>query len=158
MAIYMKFGSIDGQVTTDGFAKWIECHSFQMGVGRAVSSGAGGSAREGTNPSISDITITKSFDASSAKLYSDALAGHFDSKVEIKFTSTAKNKVETFLTYELTACGVSGYSVSSGGDNPTESISLNYTKIMLSPTPLDNASTAKGGDKVSYDLAKFVRS
>ena len=35
MAIYMKFGSIDGAVTTKGFEKWIELNSFQWGVGRA---------------------------------------------------------------------------------------------------------------------------
>lgn len=158
MAIYMKFGAIDGQVETDGFTKWIECHSMQLGVGRSVSSGAGGAKREGSNPSISDITITKAYDVASAKLYSDALGGVFDTKVDIKFTSTTKNKVDTYLHYELTDCGVAGYSLSSGGDNPTESISLNFTKIMVSPSPLDKAGTPKAGDKVTYDLNKFVRS
>lgn len=158
MAIYMKFGKIDGQVLTTGFEKWIECSSMQFGVGRSVTSGAGGSQREGSHPSISDITITKSYDVASAKLYSDGLAGVFDSKVEIKLTSTTKNKIDTYLAYELTDCGVSGYSLSSGGDNPSESISLNFTKIMVSPSPLDNAGTPKAGDKVTYDLTKFERS
>ncbi|GAC1346837.1 MAG: Hcp family type VI secretion system effector [Acetobacteraceae bacterium] len=158
MAIYMKFGSVDGQVTTEGFAKWIELHSLQFGVGRAVSSGAGGAQREGSNPSISEITVTKVYDVASPKLYEDALAGSFDTKVDIKLTTTTKNKVDTYLSYELSECGVSGYSISSGGDNPSESLSLNFTKIMVTPTPLNDKGTPVAGAKVTYDLTKMTKS
>ena len=33
-AIYMKWDGIGGQVTTQGFDKWIELNSFQFGIGR----------------------------------------------------------------------------------------------------------------------------
>ena len=158
MAIYMKFGAVAGQVTTDGFKDWIELHSHQFGVGRGVSSGAGGAQRESSNPSISEISVTKLYDLASAKLYQDAIAGSFDTKVTIKFTATTKNKVDTFLTYELEECGLSGYSTSSGGDNPTESLSLNFTKITITPSPLDDKGVPKKGDVVSYDLRKMVKS
>ncbi len=153
MAIYMKFGSIAGRVTTDGFKEWIELSSFQLGVGRAVGTGAGGQQREGSHPNISEVTVTKVFDEASPKLYQDALAGAFDTKVDLKFTTTTKNKIDTFLHYELSQCGVSAYSVHSGGDNPVESISLNFTKIMLAPSPLDDKGSPKAGAKISYDLA-----
>ena len=153
MPIYMKFGSIEGNVTTLGYEKWIELHSFQYGVGRAVSSGAGGNTRESSAPSISEITVTKQFDIASAKLYQDSVAGTFDTLVEIKMTSTTKgDKTETFLTFELSDCGVSGYSLSSGGDNPQESLSLNFLKVMVTPTPLDKSGQIKKGAIVSYDL------
>lgn len=158
MAIYMKFGAVKGQTTTDGFKDWIELNSFQLGVGRGVTSGAGGQQRESSNPSISEVTVTKPFDIASPGLYEDALAGAFDTKVEVKFTSTTKNKVDTFLTYELTNCGVSGYSLSSGGENPSESLSLNFTKIMVTPSPLDDKGVPKKGAVVTYDLAKMVKS
>lgn len=152
MAIYMKFGAINGNTTTEGFKNWIELDSFTFGVSRGVSSGAGGATRESSAPSISEIVVTKHFDTSSAKLYQDSVAGTFDTKVEIKMTTTTKNKVETFLTYELKDCGVSSYSLSSGGDNPIESLSLNFTNIMVTPTPLDISGQIKKGDVVSYDL------
>lgn len=158
MAIYMKFGAVVGQVTTEGFKDWIECSSFQYGVGRGVSSGAGGSQREGSAPSISEITISKAYDKASPGLYQDALAGTFNTKVEIKMTTTTKNKTDTYLAYELTDCGVSGYSASSGGDNPSESISLNFTKVMVTPSPLDTAGTPVKGAVVTYDLQKLQAS
>lgn len=152
MPIYMKFGSIDGDVTTDGYKNWIELGSFSYGVSRAVSSGAGGNTRESSAPNISEIVVTKQFDKSSAKLYQDSVAGTFDTKVEIKMNTTTKNKTETFLTYELSDCGVSSYSLSSGGDAPMESLSLNFIKILVTPTPLDKSGQIKKGDVVSYDL------
>ena len=96
--------------------------------------------------------MTKQFDKSSAKLYQDFVAGTFDTKVEIKMNTTTKNKTETFLTYELSDCGVSSYSLSSGGDAPMESLSLNFIKILVTPTPLDKSGQIKKGDVVSYDL------
>jgi type VI secretion system secreted protein Hcp len=150
--IYMKFAGIDGDVTTQGYEKWIELNSFQYGVSRNVSSGAGGSTRESSAPNISEIVVTKNFDKSSAKLYQDSVAGTFDTKVVIKMTTTTKNKTETFLTFELTDCGVSSYSLSSGGELPMEILSLNFLKIMITPTPLDKSGQIKKGDVVSYDL------
>jgi type VI secretion system secreted protein Hcp len=155
VAIYMLYGKIEGDVTTQGFKNWIELNSFQFGVSRGVSSGAGGATRESSSPSISEIVVTKYFDKSSAKLYQDSVAGSFDSKVQIKMTTTTQKAVETFLTYDLTDCGVSSYSQSSGGDAPTESLSLNFVKIMVTPTPLDKSGQIKKGDIVTYDLLEM---
>ena len=155
MAIYVKYGDIAGDVTTQGFKDWIEMNSFQFGVSRGVSSGAGGATRESSAPSISEIVVTKYFDKSSAKLYQDSVAGTFATKVQIKMTTTTQQPVETFLTYDLTDCGVSSYSQSSGGDAPTESLSPNFTKIMVTPTPLDKSGQIKKGDIVTYDLLEM---
>jgi type VI secretion system secreted protein Hcp len=151
----MKFGDVPGDVTTQGFKDWIEMNSFQFGVSRGVSSGAGGATRESSAPSISEIVVTKYFDKSSAKLYQDSVAGSFDKKVQIKMTTTTKSTIETFLTYDLSDCGVSSYSQSSGGDAPTESLSLNFVKIMVTPTPLDKSGQIKKGAVVSYDLQQM---
>jgi len=158
MALYMKFGDIKGQVTTDGFKDWIELHSLNYGVSRGTFSGAGGAGREGSHPQISDITVTKVFDVASPKLYQDALAGAFDSKVEIKLTTTTKNKIDTYLALEMTDCGISSYSKSSGGDTPMESLTLSFTKIMYTPSPLDVHGSPKKGAVVTYDLMKMKAS
>ena len=153
MAIYLKFGKIDGSVTTKGFEKWIELQSFQWGVGRGVNSATGSDVnREASAPSISEITVTKSFDEASNKLLMDVLAGQLDAKVEIKLTTTTKNETTEFLTYTLEKCGLSGYSVSSGGDRPMESLSLNFTKISVTNKSIDSGGKAQP-DTVGYDLA-----
>ena len=153
MAIYMKFGAISGDVTTDGFKDWIELNSYSFGVGRGVGSATGGSTnREASAPSISEVTVSKKMDVASAQLFQDATLGTLDTTVTLKLTTTTKNKTETFLVYELTNCGCSSYSISSGGDMPMESLSLNFTKIMMTFSGLDPATKASP-KSATYDLA-----
>jgi type VI secretion system secreted protein Hcp len=155
MAIYMKYGSIKGPVTTDGFKDWIELDSFHWGVGRSVGTAARGAySREHSEPTLSEITVTKRTDVASPKLFLDAVAGKLDNKVEIKFTTTTKGKVETFLTYKLENTGLSGFSASSGGDMPVESLSLNFTKISTTFTGFDPAISGSP-ETVGYDLTQM---
>jgi type VI secretion system secreted protein Hcp len=155
MAIYMKYGSIKGPVTTEGFKDWIELHSFQWGAGRAIGSAARGStSREHSEPNLSEVTVTKQTDVSSPKLFLESVAGKLDNKVTLKFTTTTKGKVETFLTYELTDCGLSAYTLSSGGEMPTESLRLNFTKISKTFEGLD-PDIAGSPETVGYDLTQM---
>ncbi len=151
----MKYGSINGPVSTKGFEKWIELSSFQWGSGRAIGSAARGStSREHSEPSLSEVTVAKLTDVASPKLFLELVAGKLDNKVTIKFTTTTKGAIDTFLTFELTDCGVSGYSLSSGGEMPQESISLNFTKISKTFKGLD-PDIAGTPETVGYDLTQM---
>jgi type VI secretion system secreted protein Hcp len=155
MAIYMKYGNIKGAVTTDGFKDWIELNSFQWGVGRAIGTAARGStSRESSEPSLSEVVVTKATDLASPKLFLDSVAGEMNTKVTISFTTTTKNDVKEFLKYELTNTGISGYSLSSAGAIPQESLSLNFTKISKTFTGMDPA-TSGNPETVGYDLTQM---
>jgi len=153
----MKWDGIDGAVTTTGFEKWIELNSFQWGVGRAIGTAARGAAtREASEPNISEVVVSKRLDKSSTKLFMDAVAGDLSATVKFKFTTTTKDKVETYLAYELTNCGLSGYSVSGCGGAPQESLSLNFTKVMFTYTERD-PKVAGSPDTVGYDLLTMAK-
>ena len=114
MAIYMKYGSVNGDVDTKGYEKWIMLHSFQWGTGRAIQTATGsGANRQGTHASVSEITVTKSLDPASGHLQRDSLDGKLNTKVEIKFT-LADSENRCYLAFELHDTGVSGYSISHG--------------------------------------------
>ena len=155
MTVYMKFGEIEGAVTTKGFEKWIECESFQMGVGRSIGTAARGSSnREHSEPHISEIMVTKMLDMASNKLFEDSISGHLDSKVEFKFTTTTKGGVETYMHIKLKKAGLSGYSMHSGTDTPTESLSINFAHLEYSHSKLDSKGTG-APVKVTYDLEQM---
>jgi type VI secretion system secreted protein Hcp len=138
MAIYMNWDGVPGDVTTQGFEKWIELQSFQWGVGRGIGSAMSGQAsRESSIPSVSEVVVTKLMDSSSPGLWTDSVAGQLNTTVKISFTTTSKGATTEFLNYELTNTGLSGYSLSSGGDMPTESLSLNFTKVVWKFTGTD---------------------
>jgi len=158
MAIYLKFGSVNGGVMTKAFEKWIECSSFAFGVQRFMATAARSSTnREGSEPQFADVTLTKTFDVSSIKLMEDAWGGHLGTKAEIKFTTTTKDGVATFLTYVLENCGLASYHVSGQEQgNPQESISLNFTTIKVTHTGTDTKIGGSAGT-VGYDLTKMSK-
>lgn len=159
MAIYMKMDGVDGQVTTSGFEKWIELLSTSIGIHRHTTTGAGGKAREGAHPEIQEIHISKHFDKATPKILQDSVAGTFDKKVDIKWTTTTKNKVETYFEVELKDCGITSYQQSAGPDGvPMETLTLNFAKITFTPSPLDVKGSPQKGDVVNYDLMEMKAS
>ena len=154
MPIYMQYGTIKGDVTAHGHKDWIEVNSFQWGVGRGITSPTGGSSdRESSAPSVSEIVVTKSEDKATVDLLNDALQGE-GVDVTIDFCKTDKGKLETYLEYVLNDTLISGFSTSSGGDRPSESLSLNFTKIMCKDTSMGAKNETGDPSSVTYDLAQ----
>ena len=154
MPIYMKYDTLKGDVTASGHETWIEVSSFQWGVGRGISSPTGASAdRESSAPSVSEIVVTKASDVSSAPLLNEALQGE-GKTVQIDFCKTDKGNLEVYQTYTLTNTMISGFSTSSGGDRPSESLSLNFTKIEYKLIGMKAANDAGSPCPVTYDLAQ----
>jgi type VI secretion system secreted protein Hcp len=154
MAIFMKYGETEGEVSAEGYAKWIELYSFQWGVGRGISAGVGGaSKREASAPSVSEITVTKSLDAFSPIALKEAIGGK-GVTVKLDFTRTDDaGKHHAFQKYILSNTMLSGYSVSSGGDRPSESLSLNFTKFDSEYVKIDDQFAEVTTGHYIYDLS-----
>jgi type VI secretion system secreted protein Hcp len=153
MPIYMKYGALKGDVTEEGHKEWIECNSFQWGVGRGISSPTGGSKdRESSAPSVSEITVTKAQDVATVAMLTEAYQGE-GTAVTLDFVKTDKGKLESYLVMILTETMVSGYSISSGGDRPSESLSLNFTKIETKLTQMAGDNAAGTNTGIIYDIA-----
>ena len=153
MPIYVKYAALNGDVTESTHSQWIEVNSFQWGVGRGIASPAGGSSdRESSAPSVSEIVVTKPTDVATVKLLDAALQGEGED-VTIDFCKTDKGKLSVYLSYTLNNTMISGYSSSSGGDRPTESVSLNFTKVMMTDVGLGAKNDEGQPATVGYDLA-----
>jgi len=158
MAIYLKFGKMKGNVTEDGHKEWIEVDSLQWGVGRGISTPVGGAAnREASTPSVSEVVITKSMDIASTDLFMESVKGDKGEEVKIDIVATG-NPPRVFCTYTLTNALVSGYSVSTGGDRPSESISLNFTKLEFKYIPSLQENKQGTPVTVAFDLSKATTS
>lgn len=154
MAIFLKYGALKGETTQLTHKDWIEISSIQWGVGRGISSGVGGgSKREATAPSVSEIVLTKTFDIASPLLLKESVGGKaVDVKIELTQTD-ASGKHVAYQKYVLTETLISGYSISSGGDRPSESLSLNFTKFDSEYLNIDSKFAAKTTGHVVYDIA-----
>jgi type VI secretion system secreted protein Hcp len=155
MPIYMNYNnlSVKGDVTEEGHKEWIELSSFQFGVGRGIGSPTGGAHdRESSAPSVSEITVSKQQDSSTGKILTEALQGE-GVTVVIDFVKTSQGKLEKYMSFKLENTMISGWSMNSGGDRPSESLSLNFTKFECDPTTIDASGKISNADPVTYDIA-----
>jgi type VI secretion system secreted protein Hcp len=155
MAIYMQYGAKDeikGKVTAKGHENWIELNSLQFGCGRAIPMMVGAQTeREASAPNLSEITVSKIMEDSSPYLFQESLTGE-GKTVTIHITKTGANQLENIVEYIFTAAMISGYSISSGGDAPSESISISYTKIEMKYIQWDASHKKASQIPVAYDL------
>ena len=125
----MRLDDIKGKVTKGGFYQWIELTSFRWGLGRSITDPTSGpGTRLGSEqPEVSEIVVTKLLGSSSANLF-NSLFGK-PSPATIAFTKQDAGMERTYLRIDLQDVLISGYSVSGGGAQPSESLSLNFTDI-----------------------------
>lgn len=157
MTIYMQIDEITGSVTAKGFEKWIELNSFHFSTSRSISMEAGNlTNRSHGRASVSEIVVTKMMEQSSFGLLQDALRGDKGKKVTIKIVEVSQDKFREYVSYELEDTLLSGYSISTGGGVPSETVTLSYSKITTSFTSADKSNKAGQPARVVYDLALGV--
>jgi type VI secretion system secreted protein Hcp len=155
MAIYMKLTpEVKGEATAEKAKGYIVLQSFQFGVGVGVSMAVGSGNRETSLPSLSEINVSKGTDVSSTTLFESVCKRTNYTGAEILFTTMiGSGNEETFLKYDLENIIFSGYSVSSGGDRPSESLSMNFTKMSVQ-YQLDENNTLKTDSPIkSWNLS-----
>ncbi|MGY0777344.1 Hcp family type VI secretion system effector [Azospirillum argentinense] len=154
MAIYVQFDGIKGDATHESHKDWISVSSMQFGAGRAISTPTGRAAnREASEPSVSEITVTRTLDKSTPLFFKEAVTGKQGKKVQIDLVSTG-SPGEVYMTYKLENVLISGYSVSANeSGRPTETISFNFSKIEMSYTAHDAKNVGAGALRSEYDLA-----
>ncbi len=153
--ILMKFEKeIKGESKIDGHVGWIDVDALQFGVGRSITQSGSSAARDTSNPTFSELTLSRTCDRASTDLFLQAVCGESLGKCEIHFIQTAgaDKAPQVYLIYELSDVLVSQYSASSGGEKPNESIGLNFTKFQTQYNAYDGAKVASGAKK-GYNLA-----
>jgi type VI secretion system secreted protein Hcp len=146
--ILMKIPGVDGEATTKGFEKHIELGSFSMGASNpsGVSTGSGSGAGK---VDLSSLSLQKSVDLSSAKLFYQCCAGkHFDEATIVCREAGGDTPVE-YWTIKLKQVFIDNISwgASSGGGKPSESVSISFAEIKFDYFSQDDKGAKK--DKVS---------
>lgn len=155
MAIFMQFEGIKGNVSAKDHDKWIELSSCSFSASRGIGSPTGRSAdRKASVPSITELLITKECDESSALLFQAALVGE-GKKVVIHYVRTSDSVLEVFLEVTISNALVSHFSTNSTGENPSESISLNFTKIEYKFTPFTPDHRPGTPTPTNFDFANI---
>jgi type VI secretion system secreted protein Hcp len=155
MPIYVKYASIEGDVTESTHRKWIEVDFVQwMGVNRRIESPTGRSAdRESSAPTIREAVVTKLLDTASVMLLHEALQGEGED-VAIDFCKTDKGQLSVYMSFTLNNTMISGYELGSADtDRPTERWTFNFIKFAIRDIGLGAKNEDGSPATVTYDLA-----
>jgi type VI secretion system secreted protein Hcp len=135
MPIYMRIEGIDGEVTNDQFPNWLEVYSFSWGESRPVSTTTGGGGATSGRLEMSDFYVAKPSGKGSPKLMFACASGKHLPAVQIVETKAVDGRQVVVQRYSLTDCLITSFQVSGdGGSTPSESLSLNFTKIEFRQT------------------------
>ncbi len=147
--------TLAGDSTDLQYPKWISLGSAQMGVGRAVSLSNGSVTT--SNPSISDVTITKMTDSTTPSLYTLVCGGSAAVTQPIPYVTIDFRKSGTsqvFYRLQMQNVYFDGVSTSSGGDVPSESLSMFFTRVSWSYVTYDSTGKSLGTVTKGWDLVK----
>lgn len=152
--ILFKFATeIKGLAKVSKHEGWLNADSMSFGVGRSIPQPTGGSAkREPSPPSLSEVTFSRAADQASPELFAQACGGESLGTCTIHLLQVSGQETRVFLTILLEEAMVSSYSATSSGDNPGESVSVNFTKVSVQYDTFDGKKVVTGTPK-KWDLA-----
>ncbi len=128
----------------------IEILSFSWGAHNAAASAkASGETRAG-RPDFSELSIIKSVDPTSHELLKNCLICQAFDEAELAFYKQISSTNQKYLYIKFEQVYVSSIQLSSGGENPTESVSLSYEKMEFAYAP-------EKPDKKSLDGFKMTK-
>jgi len=150
--MFLKLDGVEGESIDAKHPKEIEALSFSQGLSTPPPLPGGGG---GGKASFSDFNITKLVDKSTPILFLKCAQGAHIEEALLVLRQSGANGFE-FYKIKLTDVLITSVqtSGSSGGDNrPTESISLNFTKIEWTYVPQKADGTADTPVVTTWNVA-----
>jgi type VI secretion system secreted protein Hcp len=152
--MFLKIDGVDGESSDSSHKNEIELLGFSFGASQPGSAGRGGGAGV-AKVQVHDFQFSKSFDKASPKLFEACATGKHFPKVTLTCRKAGGSQQE-YLKVILSEVLVSSTQDSgSGGESlPTESVTLNFSKIEIEYKPQDDKGALGGVVKAGWDLAK----
>jgi len=152
--MFLKVDGVEGESPDHNHKGEIELLSFSYGATQPGSAGHGGGSGIG-KVQVHDFHFSKYMDKASPKLFEFCATGKHTPKVVLTCRKAGGDQQE-YLIVTLSEVIVSSIQNSgSGGDSlPTESVTLNFSKIEISYKAQDEKGNLTGVVKAGWDLSK----
>jgi type VI secretion system secreted protein Hcp len=152
MSIFLKFGSVLGDVEDAGHVNWIDVKAVNWNLARPVSNPAGSTAgRVLSAAQVSELTIVKDQDVASIPLIQAAFEGS-PVAAQIDFCTTGTGQQTVYYTITMTNALITAFGQAGSAGRPSESVTLNFTRISFSGTQMDADGSAASPASYGWDL------
>lgn len=151
--IILDLPGIDGECLLKDFVGKIECLSFSHAVAMQMTSDVSNKERTSGKPNVQDFTISKYMDKASPVLNQACCEGRKIGDATVTVGRNEAGLVMPLMVYKLKDAMVSSVSAaSSGGDKPSETLTLNFTAIQWDYTAQKSDSTKEGASPGLWDM------
>jgi len=151
--LILDLGSnIKGNCTLTGFIDKLIVKSFSHNASLRMGRDAGNTERTLGRPQLSEMSFTKSSDLSTTELFKACTQGTKIGSAILHIGRVENGVYMNFMKYTMDNAMISKMSCVGGGGIPSDSFSINFTKIKSEFTQQQTDSTAKGTGTWNWNL------
>lgn len=150
--IILEIKDIKGNCQIDNHVDHIILHSFSHSVALPMQMDTSNTERTAGRPMFSEMSFSKMTDVATPALYNACVQGKKLDDAKIYIGRNEAGVYMPLMEYVLSNAMVSNISTSGGGGVPSDSFSLNFTKITSVFTQQKSDSTKKGVASFGWDL------
>jgi type VI secretion system secreted protein Hcp len=143
---------IKGNSMVNGFVDKIIVLSYSHGVTLPHQPDSANSERTAGRPSFTEISFSKMSDLSTTEMYKACTQGTKIGAAKLHVGRVENGVYMPFFTYEMTNAMISSISTSGGGGVPSDSFTINFTKIKADYTKQKADSTQAGTGTWNWNL------
>jgi type VI secretion system secreted protein Hcp len=152
--LILDLGStIKGNCSIDGFADKIIVLSYSHSVSLPMQMDAGNTERTAGRPMVSEVSFSKMSDLATTEIYKACTQGTKLGTATLNVGRVEGGKFMPFFVYKFDNAMISSVSTSGGGGIPSDSFSVNFTKITCDFTQQQSDSTKKGTGTWNWNMA-----
>jgi len=153
LPIVMQVPGITGDIVESAHSGWCRILSMSWRARRALSVRTmTDKDRESAIPAISEVEFTRENDIASGPIMQKFFTGEAQATVQFDFVRT-DTALDIYFSLILTDAIFSMFEQGSGGERPTETLKINFTKIQTKSTQMSALGTGAGPFSTGYDLA-----
>ena len=151
--IFAKIGDIKGESLKEGHKDEIDVLSYIWGVSQTGTMAFGGGGGAG-KAQFNDFNFTTNTNKSSPLLFKACATGEHIKEATITVRKAGNESKQDYLILKMTDVMISSYnpSASSGGDRPTESVSMAFAKIEFTYKAQKADGSLDAGITTGWDL------
>ena len=147
---FLKLGDIKGESKDSKHAGEIDVLSWSFGVSQTGTMGVGGGGGAG-KANFSDINIMHALDKASPVLMTKCATGEHIKEATLVSRKAGKGQQE-YLIIKMNDILVTSVQPSGSSEHPMESVSLNFSKIVIEYKPQKEDGSLDAGVFFKYDV------
>jgi type VI secretion system secreted protein Hcp len=150
--LILEIDTIPGNCEIKEFSKKIIVNSYSHSASLPIGADTANTVRTTGRPQLSEFSFSKSSDQSTTAMYKACTQGTNLGKVKLHVGRIEAGKFQKLLDYTMEKAMITRISTSGSSGLPSDSFSINFSKVTCEYAQQDATTTTKGKTTWNWDL------